>query len=37
MTNPDTDAVFAGSLPQVYQKHLVPLIFGPSLGTSCFG
>ena len=29
MTNPDTDAVFAGSLPQVYQKHLVPLIFEP--------
>ena len=29
MGKPDTDAVFAGSLPQVYQKHLVPLIFEP--------
>ena len=32
MGNPDTDAVFAGSLPQVYQKHLVPLIFAPYAG-----
>ena len=32
MSNPDTDAVFARPLPQVYQKHLVPLIFEPYAG-----
>src|SRR5687767_8739506 len=29
MTNPDTDARFTGSVPQIYQQHLVPLIFEP--------
>jgi SAM-dependent methyltransferase len=29
MSNPQTDKVFAGSLPKVYQTHLVPLIFEP--------
>ena len=29
MSQQETDTVFAGSLPQVYQSHLVPLIFQP--------
>lgn len=29
MTNPEADKVFAGSLPKMYQAHLVPLIFEP--------
>jgi SAM-dependent methyltransferase len=29
MTNPATDQGFLGSLPKVYQSHLVPLIFEP--------
>jgi len=29
MSQQGTDTVFAGSLPQVYQSHLVPLIFQP--------
>lgn len=29
MTTPDTDRVFSGSLPTVYQEYLVPLIFEP--------
>jgi SAM-dependent methyltransferase len=27
MTNPATDKVFAGSVPRLYESHLVPLIF----------
>ena len=26
---PDTDTLFAGSIPQLYESHLVPLIFEP--------
>jgi SAM-dependent methyltransferase len=29
MSSPSTDRVFAGSIPQLYQQHLVPLIFEP--------
>ena len=29
MSNPDTDKVFAGSIPKLYEKYLVPLIFEP--------
>jgi SAM-dependent methyltransferase len=29
MSNPDTDKVFAGSIPKIYEKYLVPLIFEP--------
>ena len=29
MTNPDTDKVFAGSIPKLYEEYLVPLIFEP--------
>ncbi len=29
MSTPNTDAVFSGSIPQLYESHLVPLIFGP--------
>ncbi len=29
MSNPQTDKAFTGSLPKVYQTHLVPLIFQP--------
>jgi ubiquinone/menaquinone biosynthesis C-methylase UbiE len=29
MAKPDTDKVFAGSIPKVYDTHLVPLIFEP--------
>jgi SAM-dependent methyltransferase len=29
MTNPDSDRVFAGSLPNLYDTYLVPLIFEP--------
>jgi SAM-dependent methyltransferase len=29
MSNPDTDKVFAGSIPKLYDTHLVPLIFEP--------
>ncbi len=29
MTLASTDKVFAGSIPQVYQSHMVPLIFEP--------
>src|SRR6185436_19957480 len=29
MNNPETDKVFAGSIPSLYQTHLVPLIFEP--------
>ena len=29
MTTPATDKVFAGSIPQMYEKHFVPLIFEP--------
>ena len=29
MTPPDTDRVFAGSIPQLYERYLVPLIFEP--------
>jgi hypothetical protein len=25
----DTDSVFAGSIPQLYEQYLVPLIFEP--------
>jgi hypothetical protein len=30
MTTPDTDKVFAGSIPKLYNEYLVPLIFEPS-------
>ena len=29
MNSPDTDSVFAGSIPQLYEQYLVPLIFEP--------
>jgi SAM-dependent methyltransferase len=29
MSKPDTDKVFAGSIPKLYESHLVPLIFEP--------
>ena len=29
MASPDTDKVFAGSVPKLYDTHLVPLIFEP--------
>jgi SAM-dependent methyltransferase len=29
MSSPDTDKAFSGSVPEVYQTHLVPLIFEP--------
>lgn len=29
MDNPNTDKVFAGSIPKLYDTHLVPLIFEP--------
>lgn len=29
MENPDVDKVFAGSIPQLYEKYMVPLIFQP--------
>ena len=29
MTRPDSDKVFAGSIPQLYDEYLVPLIFEP--------
>ena len=29
MTSPDTDKVFTGSIPKLYETHLVPLIFEP--------
>ena len=29
MTNPDSDTVFSGSIPNLYERHLVPLIFEP--------
>jgi SAM-dependent methyltransferase len=29
MTNPDTDKVFAGSIPKIYDTYLVPMIFEP--------
>lgn len=32
MSRPDTDNVFRGSVPTLYQKYLVPLIFEPYAG-----
>src|SRR5437764_7463042 len=29
MHAPDVDTVFAGSIPQIYEQYLVPLIFEP--------
>jgi len=29
MKPPNADTVFAGSIPQLYERYLVPLIFGP--------
>jgi len=29
MSRPDSDITFAGSIPKVYESHLVPLIFAP--------
>ena len=29
MSNSDSDKVFAGSIPEIYEKYLVPLIFEP--------
>lgn len=29
MGNPGSDAVFGGSIPELYDTHLVPMIFGP--------
>ena len=29
MSSPETDRVFAGAIPQLYQQYLVPLIFEP--------
>ena len=27
MTTPDTDKVFSGSIPKLYEAHMVPMIF----------
>src|SRR5690349_113274 len=32
MNSPDTDKVFAGSIPKLYETYLVPLIFEPYAG-----
>jgi len=32
MTRPDSDKVFAGSIPRLYEEYLVPLIFEPYAG-----
>jgi len=32
MNRPDSDKVFAGSVPRIYEKYLVPLIFEPYAG-----
>ena len=29
MTTPDTDKLFAGSIPKLYDTYLVPLLFEP--------
>ena len=29
MNRPDSELVFAGSVPQFYERHMVPLIFEP--------
>jgi len=29
MSSPDSDKIFAGSIPQLYEEYLVPLIFQP--------
>lgn len=29
MSSPDTDKIFSGSIPKLYEAHLVPLIFEP--------
>ena len=29
MSSPNTDKVFAGSIPRLYETYLVPLIFEP--------
>src|SRR5947208_73704 len=29
MSNPDTDKMFSGSIPSLYETYLVPLIFQP--------
>lgn len=29
MDRPDSDTVFAGSIPEIYERHLAPLIFEP--------
>ena len=29
MSSPDADKVFAGSIPRLYESHLVPLLFEP--------
>ncbi len=29
MSNPDTDSIFGGSIPRLYETYLVPLIFEP--------
>jgi hypothetical protein len=29
MDNPDSDKVFAGSIPKLYEDYLVPMIFEP--------
>jgi hypothetical protein len=29
MSSPDTDKVFTGSIPKLYETYLVPLIFEP--------
>ena len=32
MNNPETDKIFAGSIPKLYEEYLVPLIFEPYAG-----
>ena len=29
MSNADVDKVFSGSIPQLYEEYLVPMIFAP--------
>ena len=32
MSSPDSDIIFTGSIPKVYESYLVPLIFAPFAG-----
>ncbi len=32
MSSPESDIIFTGSIPKVYESYLVPLIFAPFAG-----